>query len=82
MLEQKQGFERIIAELPIESNNYGSADISGNHITMSQNIESGYFVNRLENGRNVICVGGENQEKNFYDMFDAGVNSTDMYANE
>jgi len=81
-LQQKSGFEKVIANLPIKSNNYGSKEIQGNHIVMSNNVKNWYFVNRLENGHNVICVWWENQEKNFYDMFDAGVSSTDMYACE
>ncbi len=82
ILEHKGSFEKIIASLPTTSTNYGSENVQGNHIINSTNVQNGYYANRLENGRNVICVWWEDQEKNFYDMFDAGVHSSDMYANE
>ena len=82
ILQDKSRFEWFAEQLPITSNNYGSTHITGNHITMSTDIENGYFINRVQNGRNIICVGWDNQEKNYRDVFDSWVTSSDVYAVE
>jgi len=72
----------IETKLPRKGENRSSEWCTGKWITNSSRVKRGYFINRLYHWRNVIGVGWSNQEKNFYDVFDGGVNSSDMYANE
>lgn len=82
LLRNKKHYDRILNSLPKKSMNYGSEHVDWNHIVQSTNIESWFCINRLTWWRNVAFIGGEHQEKNFFDVFDGGVWSTDMYANE
>jgi len=66
-----------------EAINYNAKNSTWNDINFSENVQDGYFANRMYNARNVLFVGwGNNSCKNFYDCFDTWVNSEDFYWNE
>ena len=82
LLKNRSHYAHILQKLPKTSANYSSDAVTGNHITLSSNVENWRCVNRLSNWRNVAFIWWENQETNFFDVFDGGVWSSDMVANE
>lgn len=80
ILKQKELFIDYFKKLTNKAINYGSKNSSGNAIYFCENVENGFFMSRLKNGRNVWCGHGTNGSNDFYDCFDTGVNSKDFYA--
>ncbi len=80
ILKQKELFIDYFKKLTNKAINYGSKNSSGNAIYFCENLENGFFMSRLKDGKNVWCGHGSNGSNDFYDCFDTGVNSKDFYA--
>jgi hypothetical protein len=53
ILKQKELFIDYFKKLTNKAINYGSKNSSGNAIYFCENVENGFFMSRLKNGRNV-----------------------------
>ena len=80
ILNQKDKFDSYFARVSNTATNYDADNCQGEWVSFSSNIENGYYVTRATNGRNMMFVDGINHANNYYDVFEAGVNSDDFYA--
>lgn len=80
ILIQKNKFDIFLATINNVANNYNADNCQGEGISFSTNIHNGYYITRAINGRNMMFVDGINHANNYYDVFEAGVDSDDFYA--
>ena len=80
ILLNKSSFDNYFAQVNNKAVNHDADNSYGEWINFSSNIENGYYVTRATNGRNMMFVDGINHANNYYDIFEAGVNSDDFYA--
>jgi hypothetical protein len=80
LLSDKSSFDEYFACVNNIAVNYDADNCHGEWVSFSTNIDNGYYVTRASNGRNMMFVEGINHANNYYDVFEAGVNSDDFYA--
>jgi hypothetical protein len=61
--------------------NIGSKDCDGSGILFSQNIQNGYFITQVKNGRNLILVGNGDEIQESYDCFASAAQTEHTYGN-
>jgi hypothetical protein len=64
----------------IISKNYNSANIDGNCILFSNDIQHWLYVTRANTWRNLVFVTWEDKDAHIYDCCDCGINGVDFYA--
>ncbi|NUJ98244.1 hypothetical protein HGA92_05750 [Candidatus Gracilibacteria bacterium] len=72
ILKQKKEFINWYKNSNTGGMNMGSEKILGNFVLFSENIQNGYFVNKVKNGKNLIISGGNEDFENMYDTFCCG----------
>lgn len=80
ILSHKSSFDEYFTVVSNTAINYDAENCHGEWVSFSSNIDNGYYVTRATNGRNMMFVEGINHANNYYDVFEAGVNSDDFYA--
>jgi hypothetical protein len=80
ILGEKKSFENMYWALGDSAKNYGSENVDGNFIRFSENVVNTHMAMRLRNSRNCLFISWVNGCENFYDCFDAGINSSDFYG--
>lgn len=80
VLLDKSSFEDFYTNLSDIAKNYWSENVDGNFIRFSENVTNTHMAMRLRNSRNCLFISWVNGCENFYDCFDAGINSSDFYG--
>ena len=80
ILNQKDNFNIFFASVNNKALNYESDNSSGVGILYSSNIKDWFYVKRATEWRNLIFIDWINHANNYYDVFEAWVNSDDFYA--
>lgn len=79
ILKQKERFLDFFSENTTKPKNRLAGNCTGNGIRFSENIENGFMVTRMTNGRNLAFTDGVPLSNNVYDCFDIG-KCDDIYA--
>ncbi len=81
ILKQKEFFmQKYYSSTSVLWEDIGSTNVSWERIIFSENIESWKLISRVKDGRNLFLIAGVNSCTNFYDCFEVGFDSHDMYA--
>jgi hypothetical protein len=80
ILTQKNQFDLWLQSVNNKAVNHQVDNCNGSGINYSSNITNWYYVNRATNAHNVIFINGINHADNYYDVFEAWVDSDDFYA--
>lgn len=80
LLNQKEKFDMYFTKVSKIWAIHASKNCSGSSIMASENIQNGYFVNNMMNGRNVMFAGSESDGGNCYDVFAGWKWTKDCYG--
>jgi hypothetical protein len=80
ILSKKSSFNIFLTEVDNIAKNYDSKNCIWVGIKYSKNINNWYYVERASNWNNMTFVSWINHANNYYDVFEAWVNSDDFYA--
>lgn len=80
LLAQKEKYLQWYQELPLSWANPGSTDVEGHFIINSQGIRQGNYVSQIDQGKNLILIGGETKGEEVYDCFLNTPPISDMYG--
>jgi hypothetical protein len=66
----KQAYLLQAPTLSVEDTNIGSTNVEGTFVSMSDNVENGYFSYNQHNARNIFFAGsGRRENRDMYDTF-------------
>ncbi|NUJ97744.1 hypothetical protein HGA92_03065 [Candidatus Gracilibacteria bacterium] len=81
ILKNKEKFFDLFKNLKTKGENQGINIVQSYFVRESENVENGFICYRVKNGRNIMFLGGENQNENMYDFCDGGtVGNSDIYG--